>query len=275
MAHEGTEPQRPSVAIRFHPTGPVYRCDPGALVLARGERVIVETEHGPALGTVAAASWPHARGPVAGRVVKQADARDLAREDRDLQRERELKRSVFEVVRQRHVGAKLVKVEASADGGRLTVFLAADERLDLRELGRSLAEELHLRVEVRQVGARDEAKVAGGVGVCGRELCCTSWLQEFQAVTVKMVKEQGLSLNPSKLAGQCGRLKCCLRYEYQTYRELRRALPALGARVESVRGSGKVVRQNVLKQTVVVLRDEDGVEAEATLDDLVVKRADA
>ncbi|HLK12974.1 MAG TPA: regulatory iron-sulfur-containing complex subunit RicT [Candidatus Binatia bacterium] len=275
MAEHSTEPQGAAVGVRFRPAGPVHRCDPGPLALARDDRVIVETEHGPVLGTVAVAVWPHAGGALAGRVLKKADARDLAREDRGLQREREQQRAALEIARRHRLAAKLVKVEGSADGSRLTVFLAADERLDLRDLGRDLAEHLRLRVEVKQIGARDEAKVAGGVGVCGRELCCSSWLREFQAVTVKMVKEQGLSLNPSKLAGQCGRLKCCLRYEYQTYQELRRALPAVGARVESVRGSGKVLRQNILKQTVVVLRDEDGVEAEATLDDLVVKRADA
>jgi cell fate regulator YaaT (PSP1 superfamily) len=275
MTEESTQPQRPSVGIRFRPAGPVHPCDPGALVLARDDRVLVETEHGPVLGTVVLTAWPHGQRAPAGRVVRKADARDLAREDRALQREREQQRAALEVVRRHRTAAKLVTVEASSDGGRVTVFLAADERLDVRDLGRDLAERLHVRVDVKQIGARDEAKVAGGVGVCGRELCCSSWLREFQAVTVKMVKAQGLSLNPSKLAGQCGRLKCCLRYEYQTYQELRRALPAVGTQVESVRGSGTVVRQNPLKQTVVVRRDEDGVETEATLDDLVVKRADA
>src|SRR5437870_431502 len=125
------------------------------------------------------------------------------------------------------------------------------------------------------LGARDETKVTGGVGPCGRELCCSSWLQEFQPVSVRMAKEQGLSLNPAKLAGMCGRLKCCLRYEYQTYVELKKTLPAVGAPVESVKGDGTVVRQNVLRQTVVVRRSEDNVEVEATRDDLLVRRADA
>src|SRR5947199_51229 len=141
--------------------------------------------------------------------------------------------------------------------------------------GRELGELLRTRVEMKQIGARDETKVTGGVGPCGRELCCSSWLQEFQPVSVRMAKEQGLSLNPAKLAGMCGRLKCCLRYEYQTYVELKKTLPAVGAPVESVKGDGTVVRQNVLRQTVVVRRSEDNVEVEATRDDLVVRRADA
>src|SRR5207244_11574174 len=132
--------------------------------------------------------------------------------------------------------------------------------------GRDLAQALHTRVETKQIGARDETKVTGGVGPCGRELCCSSWLQEFQPVSVKMAKEQSLSLNPSKLAGMCGRLKCCLRSEYPTYVELKQMLPAVGARVESVKGDGVVVRQNVLRQTVVLRRADDGLEVEASRD---------
>jgi cell fate regulator YaaT (PSP1 superfamily) len=131
---------------------------------------------------------------------------------------------------------------------------------------------LQVRAELKQIGSRDETKVTGGVGPCGRELCCSSWLQEFQPVSVKMAKEQGLALHPAKLAGMCGRLKCCLRYEYQTYGELRRSLPPVGARVTSVKGDGAVVRLNLLKQTVIVRRTEDDLEVEATLEDLVAPR---
>jgi cell fate regulator YaaT (PSP1 superfamily) len=126
---------------------------------------------------------------------------------------------------------------------------------------------------MKQIGNRDETKLLGGVGPCGRELCCSSWLREFSSVSVKMAKEQGLSLNPSKLAGMCGRLKCCLRYEYETYLELGRGLPPIGKAVESVKGNGIVTRHNVLKQTVMVRRDDDGVEVEALLEDLVVKKS--
>ena len=150
-----------------------------------------------------------------------------------------------------------------------------EDRVDFRGLVNELGELLHTRVDMKSIGARDETKATGGVGPCGRELCCSSWLQEFQAISVKMAKEQGLSLNPSKLAGMCGRLKCCLRYEFQTYAELKRTLPAVGARVESVKGDGVVVRQNILKQTVVVRRAEDNVEVETNLDDLVAPHADA
>jgi cell fate regulator YaaT (PSP1 superfamily) len=128
---------------------------------------------------------------------------------------------------------------------------------------------------MRQIGDRDETKLVGGVGPCGRELCCSSWLREFQAVSVKMAKEQGLSLNPTKLAGMCGRLKCCLRYEYDTYLALRRGLPKVGAKVQSIKGDGAIVKHLTLKQRVLLQRDEDGVTVECSLEDLVERRPDA
>jgi cell fate regulator YaaT (PSP1 superfamily) len=263
------------VGVRFRPAGQIYDFDAGALQLQRDDRVLVETERGPTLATVAVP--PRRRPPTRPlhRVVKKADARDLAREDRNLQRERELQRTVLGVLAPRGSQYKLVKVESALDGSKVTAFVTAEERLDLRDVARELADTLHTRIEIKQIGARDEAKIAGGLGVCGRELCCSSWLREFQPVSVKMVKAQGLALNPSKLAGQCGRLKCCMRYEYQTYVELKRGLPAVGTQVESVKGNGQVVAHNLLKQTVMVRRGDDGAQVEATLEDLVARRADA
>ena len=275
MDEHVVEPGALAVGVRFRPTGKVYDFDPGPLVLFRDDRVLVETERGPALGTVVVAPRVRVVTRALQRVIKKADARDLAREDQNLQRERQHYGAALELVRGRNVAIKLVKAESAFDGSKVTFYFAGEERVDLRDLGRELAQVLHTRVEMKQIGARDETKATGGVGPCGRELCCSSWLQEFQPVTVKMAKEQSLSLNPAKLAGMCGRLKCCLRYEYQTYVELRQGLPAVGARVESVKGDGVVVRQNVLRQTVVVRRTEDSVEVEASRDDLVVRRADA
>jgi cell fate regulator YaaT (PSP1 superfamily) len=264
-----------AVGVRFRPSGKVYEFDPGPLVLARGDRVLVETERGPSLGTVVVP--PRLRPQTRGlqRVIKKADARDLAREDQNLQRERQQYGTALELVRTRDVAAKLVKAESAFDGSKVVFFFAGEERLDLRDLGRDLAQLLRTRVEMKQIGARDETKVTGGVGPCGRELCCSSWLHEFQPVSVKMAKEQGLSLNPSKLAGMCGRLKCCLRYEYDTYLELGRALPPIGRTVESTKGDGVVLRHNILKQTVLLRRSEDDIEVEASLEDLVARKPDA
>jgi len=275
MDQPGVEARTLAVGVRFRPSGKIYDFDPGPLVLARDDRVLVETERGPALGTVAVPPRPRAQTRGLQRVIKKADARDVAREDQNLQRERQHYRVALDFVRRQNLPVKLVKAESAFDGSKVTFFFAGAERTDLRDAGRELGQLVHTRVEMKQIGARDETKTTGGVGPCGRELCCSSWLQEFQPVSVKMAKEQGLSLNPAKLAGMCGRLKCCLRYEYQTYVELKRGLPAVGARVECVKGDGVVVRQSLLRQTVVVRRNEDEVEVEVTRDDLVVRRADA
>jgi cell fate regulator YaaT (PSP1 superfamily) len=168
---------------------------------------------------------------------------------------------------------KLVKAECLLDASKTVFYFFAEDRVDFRDLVRDLSQVLHTRVEMKQIGSRDETKFIGGLGPCGRELCCSSWLREFKPVSVKMAKDQSLSLNPSKLAGMCGRLKCCLRYEYDTYLALGRALPAVGKPVESVNGNGVVTRHNLLKQTVMIRR-EDGVEVEASLEDLVRKKAD-
>ena len=267
--------QRLVVAIRFKPGGLTYEFDPAGMQLHPDDRVVVETERGSMLGIVATTPYSRDGRRPLDRVVKKADARDLMRHDRELQRGGELTRAVLAALGARTAECKLVKVEGTADGSKATIYLAAEERLEVRDLVRTLTQALRTQVEIKQIGARDAAREAGGLGVCGRELCCSSWLKQFQPVSVKMVKAQGLALNPSKLAGQCGRLKCCLRYEYQTYLELKRDLPNIGTTVESVKGNGQVIGQNLLGQTVFVRRDDDGERVEVTLDDLVQRRPDA
>jgi cell fate regulator YaaT (PSP1 superfamily) len=264
------------VGVQFRAAGRIYRFDPGALALQPRDRIVVETERGVALASVV--SSPRQRqgtkGDALPRVLKKADARDLARDDANKQREKEAHRLCLDRIRARNLEMKLVKSECVFDGAKVTFFYAAEESPDYRDLVRDLADQLHVRVEMKQIGARDETKVTGGVGPCGRELCCSTWLREFAAISVKMAKEQDLALNHSRLAGMCGRLKCCLRYEYETYRSLKKALPKNGSLVESVKGNGEVVRQNLLKQTVVLRRADDGADVEVTLEDLVVRKAD-
>jgi cell fate regulator YaaT (PSP1 superfamily) len=263
-----------TVGVRFRYAGQVYPYVAGTLALQPGDQVLVETERGTALGTVAVTARP----PTAVdperrryRVIKRADARDLARQDAQLQRARDAQRIALHRIREQQIQMKLVEVESQLDGGKVVFYFSAAGRIDFRDLVRDLAQTLHCRIEMKQIGARDETKFTGGVGPCGRELCCSSWMTEFQPVSLNMAKAQGLSLNPSKLAGMCGRLKCCLRYEYDTYRELGRSLPSLGSAVVCVQGDGVVTRQNVLRQTVMVRR-EDGSEIEATLEDLVQRK---
>jgi len=263
------------VGVTFETAGSVQFYDPGPLDLKIGETVVVPAERGSRLGRVVSGPRPAApqersRPPL--RVVRRAETADADRDDRLRVRQRDALRVCAQRIAERAMPIKLLGGEASPDAGRFIFYFAAEGRVDFRELVRDVAHLLHARVEMRQVGAREEAKLAGAAGPCGRELCCASWLREPGGVSLKMAKAQGLALNPSRLAGMCGRLKCCLRYEYNTYVELGRNLPRTGTTVESVHGAGVVVRHTLLKQSVVI-RLADGAEAEASLDDLVDKRA--
>jgi len=263
--------------VTFKTAGKLYGFDADGLLFARGALVVVESERGAALATIADPAAEVAAAELGTRppkILRKADARDVARHEENLQKEHEARRLCLARIRDRGMSMKLIQVDYLFDASKAIFYFCAEGRVDFRELVRDLAQALHTRIEMKQIGARDETKLIGGIGPCGRELCCSTWLREFQAVSVKMAKEQGLSLNPSKLSGMCGRLKCCLRYEYDTYLELRRGLPRVGAQVTSLKGDGEVVRQNVLRQTTIVRRTEDGIEVEVTLEDLVEKRAD-
>ena len=263
------------VAVSMQHAGHLLNYLAGTLALKRGDRVLVESEAGTRIGIVEVE--PHEPAQTLDLsamrpVVRLADDRDFRLEEDTLSREQQGERLCVTRIRERGLAMKLVRVDYTYDGRKAIFYFTAENRVDFRDLVRDLANTLRVRVEMKQIGARDETKVTGGIGPCGRELCCSSWLRDFEAVTVKMARDQGLALNPSRLAGMCGRLKCCLRYEYATYVELKRALPNLGRRVESVQGAGKVIRQNILKQTVLIQREEDGGVVEATLDDLVDNR---
>jgi cell fate regulator YaaT (PSP1 superfamily) len=263
------------VGVKFKIAGAIRDFEAGACDLAVGDEVIVEAERGMAMGIVATPTrrWrPEAGDGRPLRVLKKADERDLAREDANRRQAREAHLWLRETIRERRLPMKLVKVEYGFDGTKASVYFFAESRVDFRDLARGLAQRSQIRIEMKQIGARDETKLIGALGPCGRELCCSSWLREFHAVSVKMAKEQDLSLNPSKLAGMCGRLKCCLRYEYETYLEIKRSLPVVGRKVTSVKGDGVVVKLLPIREAVVIRRDEDGVEVEATLEDLVVKK---
>jgi cell fate regulator YaaT (PSP1 superfamily) len=263
------------VAVSLQQTGHLYNFLAGNETLQRGDRVLVDTEAGARIGTVEID--PHEPAQTIDLsalrlIIRLARDGDFNVEQENLSREARARRLCVERIRERNVAMKLVNADYTFDGRKATFYFVAEGRVDFRDLVRDLANTLRVRVEMKQIGARDETKVTGGLGPCGRELCCSSWLRDFEAVTVKMAREQGLALNPSRLAGMCGRLKCCLRYEYATYVELKRALPNIGKRVQCVKGDGKVVRQNILKQTVLIQREEDGGVVEVTMEDLVASR---
>jgi len=263
------------VAVALQATGHLHNYLAGELALRRGDRVLVDAESGERIGTIIVE--PHEPAQTLDLVsLKQirrlATITDLDIEENNLLQEARARRLCVERIHERQLQMKLVTAEYTLDARKVTFYFIAEGRIDFRDLVRDLANHLRIRVEMKQIGARDETKVTGGVGPCGRELCCSSWLRDFDAVTVKMAREQGLALNPSRLAGMCGRLKCCLKYEYATYVDLKRALPNQGKRVQSVKGDGKVIRQNILKQTVSIQLDNDAGIVEATLEELVDSR---
>jgi cell fate regulator YaaT (PSP1 superfamily) len=263
------------VGVSLQPVGHVFNYLSAGIGLKRGDRVVVETDFGICFATVETEPCPPSVGvdlTALKPVLRMANDTDLRVEEENRYREQQARRMCVEGILQRGLEMKLVNVSLTYDGRKAVFYFVAEKRIDFRNLVRDLANALRVRVEMQQIGARDETKSTGGIGPCGRELCCSSWLRDFEAVTVKMAREQGLALNPSRLAGMCGRLKCCLRYEYATYVELKRGLPASGKRVETVKGNGKVLRQNILKQTVLVQVDEDGGVVEVTLDDMVERR---
>lgn len=251
------------VSVRFNDSGRVYYFDPGKLELNQGEMVVVETMHGPELGKVIYGEFEISEEEVVGElkpVIRRA-------EDADFQRSRSLQQRHPRVmticntkIHEHGLSMRLIKAEYNFDGSRLTFYFTSEHRVDFRMLVRDLAYTFKTRIELRQVGPRDKARLLGGIGMCGRELCCKTFLSNYARVSVKMAKEQDLPLNPSKISGVCGRLLCCLSYEHEQYQELRQGLPRRGARVKTPDGTGNVIDVNVLGQTVTVQLTVSGMQ---------------
>jgi len=243
------------VGVRFQQTGPVYDFDCGHFVLKGGDKVIVKTEQGLGLGTVVRGPFkvdPSEGGREFKKIFRLAHAEDLAQDDKIREREKEAFSFCLEHIRERNLQMKLVRVECFFDGSKIIFYFTADGRVDFRELVKDLVPRFHTRIEMRQIGVLYVAKMIGGLGPCGRELCCASFLPDFAAVSVKMAKEQNLPLNPTKISGICGRLMCCLTYEYETYQQLKRDFPRVGKTILSPLGLVKVLRQNVMEGTILV-----------------------
>lgn len=266
------------VRVRFHPHGKVYNFDSGHFVLQPGDKVIVETEQGLALGTVV--SPPQPRSPKLLNqplkpVFRLATPEDIEQGRLNEQKEQEAFEFCQRCIKARQLPMHLVRVECLFDGSKMIFYFTAAKRVDFRELVRDLVQQYRTRIELRQIGVRHQAKMIGGIGSCGRPFCCATFLQEFAPVSVRMAKEQNLSLNPSKISGCCGRLMCCLTFEYQTYLDLKVGFPKVGKRVTLPDGQeGKVVRQNVLIRTITV-ELPDGREVEIPLEKLALPETKA
>lgn len=258
FAEENEEPTPVTtrlVKIKFRPAGRHYDFAAGKLPITKGDRVVVETERGRALGTVVTFARHVADKdlPEGLKVVlRLAGTDDLAMAANFNAKEEFALRFCRERIAERKLAMKLVRAEYLFDGSKIIFYFTADGRIDFRELVKDLAHHFHTRIEMRQIGVRDEAKLIGGIGICGRELCCSSYLTEFAPVSVKMAKEQELALNPNKISGQCGRLLCCLAYEYETYCDMKKGLPKCGRKVTVEGREGEVVSQHILRQTVTV-----------------------
>jgi cell fate regulator YaaT (PSP1 superfamily) len=236
-------------------------------MLHRGDHVIVHTDQGTGFGEVVSGPqpWdPRIHPNELKKIERLATEQEVARYRENVSRERAAKEYCLERIKTHGLAMHLVDVEYFFDGTKIIFYFTADGRVDFRELVKDLVRQLKSRVELRQIGVRNQARMVGGVGVCGREICCASFLRDFQPVSVKMAKEQNLSLNPAKISGACGRLLCCLKYEYDTYHSLKKDMPKIGKKIDTLEGRGKVVRQNVLQRTITVYL-ESGREIEIVL----------
>lgn len=263
------------VGIRFKRAGRVYYFDPGDHVLEQDEQVVVETAKGTELGKVVIAPTDVAENEVTEPlkpVQRKATPDDLERQQTFRAREADALAKCKERVKHFGLPMKLIAAEYNFDGSRLVFTFTADGRVDFRQLVRDLAAIFRTRIELRQVGVRDEAKQLNGYGRCGRDLCCCTFLDDFSSVSIKMAKEQDLPLNPMKISGLCGRLLCCLGYENKAYAELRQSMPRVGEHVSTPSGEGRVVAVNLMKQAATVdVREKGPVEVKGS----EIKRLDS
>ncbi|HIR76221.1 MAG TPA: stage 0 sporulation family protein [Candidatus Choladousia intestinipullorum] len=247
------------VGVRFRNAGKVYYFDPKNYMIRPGDHVIVETARGIEYGTVTGGIRNVPDDAVVSPlkpVLRVATAEDDARAERNRRKEKEALRICQEKITKRGLEMKLIDAEYTFDNNKVLFYFTADGRIDFRELVKDLAAVFKMRIELRQIGVRDETKILGGIGICGRVLCCNSYLSEFAPVSIKMAKEQNLSLNPTKISGVCGRLMCCLKNEEETYEYLNSRLPGIGDTVTTLDGQkGEVQSVNVLRQRVKVLLD--------------------
>lgn len=245
------------IGVRFRPAGKIYYFAPGKFHIRQGDKVIVETARGIEFGTVVTGPKEvkdeEVMQPLKS-VIRIATEEDKRAEEKNREKEKEAFEICLEKIRKHNLDMKLINAEYTFDNNKVLFYFTADGRIDFRELVKDLAAVFRTRIELRQIGVRDETKIRGGIGICGRPLCCHTYLSEFAPVSIKMAKEQNLSLNPTKISGVCGRLICCLTNEEETYEELNSRLPAIGDTVTTNEGlKGEVQSVSVLRQLVKVV----------------------
>ncbi len=247
--------QHSVVAIQFNRLGKKYYFDTANIDVKKGDKVVVETARGQELGFVVSNIMNIGNDELVSPlkpIVRIANDRDVKRYEENVEREVEVLIKTEELVKKNELEMKLLNCEYTLDRSKLIIYFNAEGRVDFRDLVKDLANEFHVRIELRQVGTRDGAKVLGGIGPCGRQTCCTTFLTEFQPVSIKMAKNQNLSLNPNNISGICGKLLCCINYEDEQYKELRKTMPKMDSVVSTPEGKGKVVNLNYILQEVTV-----------------------
>ena len=265
------------IGVRFRTAGKIYFFSPGEFEIKQGDHVIVETARGIEYGRVVSAPKEVDDDSVVQplkSVIRIATEQDEKTVEKNRQKEKEAFKICQEKIRKHGLDMKLIEAEYTFDNNKVLFYFTADGRIDFRELVKDLASVFKTRIELRQVGVRDETKMLGGIGICGRPLCCNTYLSEFIPVSIKMAKEQSLSLNPTKISGICGRLMCCLKNEQEAYEELNSNLPDIGEKVKTFDGfKGEVVSVNVLRQKVkiVVEVDDEREIKEYAIDELKFK----
>lgn len=260
------------VSVKFKDGGREYYFDPDGITLSAGENVIVETQNGIEFGTVSAANHEVEDSTIVKplkKLLRRATEKDIKKVAENRKKQDEAFGICEELIAQHQLDMKLVEVEYSFDSNKIVFFFTSDGRVDFRELVKDLAARFHTRIELRQIGVRDEAKLLGGLGICGQPYCCKQFLSDFQPVSIKMAKEQGLSLNPTKISGSCGRLMCCLKYEQDAYEYLNSFTPNVGATVQTDEGPAVVTDANVITGNLFVkLVDSDSIPFKVHRDDV-------
>lgn len=251
------------ISVKFKENGRAYSFDPAGIKAEQGEYVIVETQNGIEIGTVSTANHEVPKEAIVKplkKVIRKATEKDMARREDNKRKEKEAFGICEELILAHKLDMKLVDVEYSFDANKIVFFFTSDGRVDFRGLVKDLASRFHTRIELRQIGVRDEAKMLGGLGICGGPYCCKQFLSDFQPVSIKMAKEQGLSLNPTKISGSCGRLMCCLKYEQDAYEYLNSLTPSVGSTVKTPEGNATVVDVNLITGYLTVrLTDSDSL----------------
>ncbi|HHY75077.1 MAG TPA: stage 0 sporulation family protein [Bacillus bacterium] len=260
------------VGVRFKKAGKIYYFDPGEFKISKGDYVIVETVRGIEFGRAVISSKKVDENDVVlplKKVIRLANEEDLINVEENKREAKEAYEACTKKIEEHGLDMKLVDVEYTFDRNKIIFYFTADGRIDFRELVKDLAAIFRTRIELRQIGVRDEAKMLGGIGPCGRMLCCSTFLGDFDPVSIKMAKDQNLSLNPAKISGLCGRLMCCLKYENDEYETAKAELPDLGEPILTPQGSGKVVGLNILEGIIQVELFEPERVVEYTIGELV------